>query len=172
MRSLLSPALRAGFLVLLLLALLTIGCGSKTGTLSGKVTYQGKALTGGFVTFISEGPEAKTLSCGIQKDGSYSLSGVPVGPVKITVQGVADRTFKVPKAMENVPGVAEAKSDQPVVNVPLQYSQDRFATHRSTRLANARHRAEVRSEKKGRRGSRASPTEGASQEPLPFLSST
>jgi len=121
MRSPFSPTHCLGLLVFFLLAVMAVGCGSKTATISGKVTYQGKPLPGGFVNFISEGPNATTKPSPIQKDGSYSVSGVPIGPAKITVQGVASRKFRVPQKMQNTPGVADAKSDQPEVFVPAWY---------------------------------------------------
>ena len=124
MRSLSSPTHRLALLVFVLPALVPLGCGSKKASISGKVTYQGKAITGGFVNFISEGPNATTKTSNIEKDGSYSVTGVPPGPAKITVQGVPPpRKFQAPQAMQNKPGVADAKSDQPEeVFVPPQYS--------------------------------------------------
>jgi hypothetical protein len=73
-------------LPLLLLPLpLAIGCGSQTkGTVSGTVTYQGKPLHSGFVTFVVE--NGAPLHTEIQSNGSYRLDKVPVGPVKIGIR--------------------------------------------------------------------------------------
>jgi hypothetical protein len=67
--------------------LLAGGCGSKTGTVSGKVVYKGEAVPGGFVNFIPQsGPDQRTVFPGrIDSSGNYTVSGVPVGPVKILV---------------------------------------------------------------------------------------
>jgi hypothetical protein len=105
--------------VLSLLFVTASGCGQKTGTVSGKVTYQGKALPGGNVNFLSEGQGAVFKTSKIESDGSYSVSGIPVGPAKITVQGVSTRR------MATVPGQEKGgapNSDQKEVIVPPQYS--------------------------------------------------
>jgi len=109
-------------LVLLTPALVLFGCGSKTGTISGKVTYQGKPLGGGSVNFLSEGPNPTMKTGGIQKDGSYSVSGVPVGPAKITVQGIHARKLLIPAQLQKEQGKTEVTTDQPEVYVPPQYS--------------------------------------------------
>jgi hypothetical protein len=70
--------------LVLLFPLLASGCGQGKGTVSGKVTYQGKAVPSGFVTFIPE--QGGALHSDIQSDGSYRLNNVPVGQVKISVE--------------------------------------------------------------------------------------
>jgi hypothetical protein len=61
---------------------LVVGCGG-TGDVSGKVTYKGKSLVFGTVQFEASD---KTLKQGnIEKDGSYSIQGVPVGEAKVAV---------------------------------------------------------------------------------------
>jgi len=107
-------------LLLSLLVGTVSGCGKQTGSVSGKVTLNGKALPGGYVNFQSEAAGATAKSSAIQPDGGYSVSGLPVGPVKITVQGVAVRKLALPKGM---PGGGESpKSDQAEVFVPPQYA--------------------------------------------------
>jgi hypothetical protein len=64
------------------LLLLAAGC-SGPGTVSGKVSYKGKALPGGTVLFIHE--QKGSFSCKIQGDGSYSIADVPAGTVRIAV---------------------------------------------------------------------------------------
>jgi hypothetical protein len=72
--------------LLLLILPLATGCGGQaTGTVSGTVTYQGKPLSSGFVTFVME-KGSPPLSSEIQSDGSYRMVNVPVGPVKIGVR--------------------------------------------------------------------------------------
>jgi hypothetical protein len=77
-------ALHPGWSLIVCLLLGTAGCASK-GTISGKVLYRGKPLPGGTVIFL---PAVGTgaFSSPIQEDGSYSLTQVPPGEVKITVE--------------------------------------------------------------------------------------
>jgi hypothetical protein len=121
MCSLFSSIRGFALLIFLVLSLTAFGCGSKTGTISGKVTYQGKAVTGGSVNFLSEGSESIMKTGGIQKDGSYSVSGVPVGPAKITVQGVKARRLLIPTQLQKEQGKAEVTTDQPEIYVPPKY---------------------------------------------------
>jgi hypothetical protein len=64
--------------------LFSLGCGGPKGDVSGKVTYQGKPLLGGTVTFFAA--DNKVVgSSPISADGDYSIAKVPTGEVKITV---------------------------------------------------------------------------------------
>jgi hypothetical protein len=68
----------AGWCVLLL-----AGCSSSEGTITGKITYQGKLLPAGTVTFVpGQGGHAVTSEI---QDGEYKVTKVPVGSVKIAV---------------------------------------------------------------------------------------
>jgi hypothetical protein len=58
------------------------GCGAGTGSVSGKVTFNGAPRPGGSVQFLTPGG---AFVAEIGPDGSYSLSGVPTGPAKISV---------------------------------------------------------------------------------------
>lgn len=74
-----SNALRViGAMTLSFVALALIGCGGGGGQVSGKVTYQGKAVEGGSVTFSPVSPgernPGKPASGVVGKDGSFSLS--------------------------------------------------------------------------------------------------
>jgi hypothetical protein len=80
-----------GGLVLLMAA--AAGCGS-SGTVSGKVTYKGQPLGGGNVVFYAEGKASQTSP--ISPDGSYSISKIPAGPVKISVETESVRPHKPP----------------------------------------------------------------------------
>lgn len=71
-------------LVLSSLLALAAGCGSRTGTVSGKVTYQKKPVTAGMVQFFPEG-KGGDFSASIKEDGSYTISKLPPGPTKIVV---------------------------------------------------------------------------------------
>jgi hypothetical protein len=75
-----------------------------TGTVTGKVTYQGKPLVEGTVTFLTR--VAKTSSK-IHPDGRYKVSGIPVGPAFIRVESR---------------GLAVPPSDKPGKSMPLPYT--------------------------------------------------
>lgn len=60
-----------------------IGC-SKSGTVTGKVTYDGNVLTAGTVTFIPEDTAKKAVPAEIE-DGVFKAERVPPGPVTVTV---------------------------------------------------------------------------------------
>lgn len=63
---------------------LTIGCGRPTGSITGKVTYKGKVLKGGGVTFVStEGQPSRSASIG--EDGTYSVPQITAGEYKVCV---------------------------------------------------------------------------------------
>jgi hypothetical protein len=98
-----------------LFALAAGGCGGGTGSVSGKVLYQGKPLPGGYVNFLGEKNVTKTSA--IKEDGSYSVSGLPVGTAKISVQGLMKRR------LADLPGQGgkDEKVEQKEVHVPPQY---------------------------------------------------
>ena len=58
------------------------GCGGGKGSVSGKVAYQGQPLPFGSVQFITSGG---AFVSEIRSDGSYAISNVPTGEVKISV---------------------------------------------------------------------------------------
>jgi hypothetical protein len=78
-----------------------IGCGKPTATVTGKVTLNGAPVTAGAVTF--HGEEKFVQSAGIDTNGTYSISNVPVGPVKVTVVPAQ------PRPVRNMPGKTAAK---------------------------------------------------------------
>jgi hypothetical protein len=69
----------------LCLVLASVGCGSK-GTVSGKITYNGKPLPSGTVTFV---PEKGSVVTAAIVDGKYTAEKVPTGPAKILVTSVS-----------------------------------------------------------------------------------
>lgn len=71
-------------LFVLPLALIAVGCGSGQGTVSGKVSYQGKDVPGGTVFILPS--KGGSVSGAIKEDGTYSIAKVPSGPAKVTVE--------------------------------------------------------------------------------------
>ena len=77
-----NQSLRTGVLMLPFI----LGCSSGSiGTVSGKVFYGGKPLSGGTVVFYPEKGGGGFMA-GIGSDGSYEVVDVPVGSAKIAVQ--------------------------------------------------------------------------------------
>lgn len=67
-----------------LTAFLLLACGcARTATVSGKVTYKGRAVTYGSVIMVLTDKTARSTF--IEADGSYTVQGVPPGVVKIGV---------------------------------------------------------------------------------------
>lgn len=118
-----------GFAVLVS-AMGTAGCGSSTGTVSGKVSYKNTMLKGGNVSFISIDKKFNKLA-EIQEDGSYKVEKVPVGEMIICVDtsslrptGVKMPKYAPPPGMESSgykPGTIEDKSKR-YVPVPPDYA--------------------------------------------------
>jgi hypothetical protein len=69
--------------VFALLIPLSMGCGGGKGKVSGTVTVDGQPLPAGTITFY---PSKGTAVPGNISDGQYSVSGVPSGTAKITVE--------------------------------------------------------------------------------------
>jgi len=100
------------------------GCSEPHASLSGKVTYKDKPVTGGTVIFVGE--DGKQTRAEIQPDGMYSSPGVPLGNLKIGVQpapkgpaGLAPKGAKRPPIEKDNPleGVY-GKSGGEFVDIP------------------------------------------------------
>jgi hypothetical protein len=61
------------------------GCGSKRGSVSGKVTWKGETLPSGLVIFVDKDGYVSPPA-GIEVDGSYEAHDVPVGRVTVCVE--------------------------------------------------------------------------------------
>jgi hypothetical protein len=79
-----SPALLFPSLVLVGLTLMAAGCSGGSGTVTGRVTFNGKPLALGTITFHAEAGDQEVFNALI-RDGSYSVDGVRAGPTKVTV---------------------------------------------------------------------------------------
>src|SRR5262245_11423399 len=116
--------LRSGALMLMLSML--VGCGGTkpTGKITGKVTVNGKAVTGGAVTFYSEA--GRVDSGAIQPDGQYTIAQAPVGDVTATVVSAQPRASRPPAGKTpggrdkpaSHPSASETASDVKPVAVP------------------------------------------------------
>lgn len=123
---------RLAMLLPFLLALTSAGCGSSTGTVSGKVYHKKASLKGGSVTFLSADKQfGKTAE--IQEDGSYRLDELPPGDMTICVETSSlnpTRSTFIPKnAMpKNVAGEGDFQPTDPraaaqrYVPIPVRYA--------------------------------------------------
>jgi hypothetical protein len=69
----------------LIAGLAVTGCGgASNATVSGKVTYKGAPVKGGYVTFVSA--NGVTRPGPIAEDGTYTINQLPTGPAKIAVE--------------------------------------------------------------------------------------
>jgi hypothetical protein len=101
--------------VLFLCVAVLAGCGGKKtgGDVSGKVTYNGKAVTSGSVAF--HGSDGKSVSSSIASDGSYKIVKPPLGEVKITVE--TSPPLKVGSSAS--PKSPDGKEGPPKADIPL-----------------------------------------------------
>ena len=77
-------AFKRVYLVGIVCALATLGgCGKKSGTISGKVTFEGKPLQFGSVIFVAA--DGKTTTAGIAKDGTYTSEKIEYGKFSVAV---------------------------------------------------------------------------------------
>lgn len=86
------PCLRRvaqGCLGLLVFALVS-GCGGGKGDVTGKVTFEGKPIPWGRITFVSKGGNQLAISSSI-KNGEYKIVGCPAGLAKISVESFLAR---------------------------------------------------------------------------------
>ena len=102
-------------ILLVVAAAVLAGCDSKpvTGTVSGNVSYAGKAIPAGTITFVSESKGNPTASSPIN-DGAYQVQ-IVVGAAKISVTTPAPAAAPPPGIPDA--GGASVKS----IAIPPQY---------------------------------------------------
>jgi hypothetical protein len=86
------PSLGVRAMSWLTLVWLACGCGPRFANMSGTVTYQGKPVAGGTITFFDAGNRA--ASGAILPDGSYAVAKVTVGRARIAVVAPMDIPFQ------------------------------------------------------------------------------
>lgn len=117
---------------------LLTGCGTKRssgGTVTGKITYNGKPVNGALLRLIPSSKEGEEFRIPVTQEGTYNSSGVPAGDYKIVVQGTevppdVQKTMKqMPKGMD--PAKAEemkqkfqqAHQETPTIPFPAKYKK-------------------------------------------------
>lgn len=111
---------------------LLMGCTSKrstNGSISGKLTYNGKPVNGALLRLIPASKEGEEVRIPVTQEGTYSSTGVPAGDYKVVIQGTqlppdVEKTMKqMPKGMD--PAKAEEmkqkfqQSHQEVPTIPF-----------------------------------------------------
>src|SRR5271165_3037120 len=71
-------------LVAVAVFLCAAGC-AKTGKVSGTVSFEGKPLPGGHISYVSSSAATASKTDEIDENGHYTLDA-PIGPCKITVE--------------------------------------------------------------------------------------
>jgi len=64
--------------------MLGVGCGPKTGTVSGKISVNGKPLSKGMISFFSEVGKRDIIRAQIV-DGAFKTEPISAGPAKIAI---------------------------------------------------------------------------------------
>ena len=112
-----------GIFLTVMLAGVLGGCSSSgknsgpKGTVSGKVTVNGKPITFGAIAFYKEGAAFN----GPIREGSYSVTGVPAGDVKVTINSLPTPAEGGPST--GVPGEEKVSFPKgPFVAVPARFA--------------------------------------------------
>lgn len=112
--------------------LVAAGCGAPTGTLTGKVTYDGKPVAGGAVSFCPV-KDGRPYHGPIDKDGNYTVTGVPLGEALVCLSPSPD--FSPAVAMEKSGKRTEADgsaSGVPQRPFPAKYEDPRTSGFKVT----------------------------------------
>ncbi|MFO0842154.1 MAG: hypothetical protein U0797_07095 [Gemmataceae bacterium] len=99
------------------LLVLAPGCGPRTATAAGKVTYQGKPVVWGSVSLRAA--DGSMHQIGINPDGTYRLDRVPVGPAKVGVSSPDPAPSARLKAAGDDPRVRPGPAPPPGAWFPL-----------------------------------------------------
>src|SRR5262249_13520867 len=98
-------------LVVPLLLIPAVGCGGGAGNISGEVKVGGEPLKEGTIAFVTQARKKKIVT-GAVTDGKYSVSGVPLGEVLVTVQSLSPTPAETLNPAANPPP-AKPKAKKP-----------------------------------------------------------
>ena len=115
------------------------GCGGDSGTVSGKVVYNGTPVKGGVVSFIDG--QGHAVNADVQQDGTYSASKVPLGDVKVTVTTPKAATpnantpsYEAPSGsgFQNPNAAPASGGAKDIVQIPAEYGDPEKTTLKYT----------------------------------------
>lgn len=105
-------------LALVLVVGVVAGCGGgRKGEVSGTISYQGKPLPSGEITFFNN--DKQIVGGASIRDGKYKASSLPPGPVKITVNTSGPDTSVDKKAVPQSEGKPISAAS---IDIPPRYS--------------------------------------------------
>ena len=107
----------------LLIAVVAIGCG-RPSRVTGSVTFDGKPLPGGRITFLCDGGRRPALSSLIREDGGYAIEGPPLGRARVSVQTFAQQPKPKP-GIDPLTGIDHSfgwEDTGPYVPIPARYA--------------------------------------------------
>lgn len=109
-------------IVLSLFTLIVAGCGQRMGDITGTVSYKGKALPSGQVTFF--GADKQVVGGSSIVEGKYKVLKVPPGAVKITVRTPPPPPPAGQTPKQNAPQQREEGMPPPLesIAIPPKYS--------------------------------------------------
>jgi len=96
------PALTIVCLQAALLALSAAGCGLARCDVSGKVTYQGKAIVCGCILLV--GADGLPITANLSAEGEYEAKQVPVGKVDVAVYSLDPARARDPEQARGAEG--------------------------------------------------------------------
>lgn len=110
-------------------AVVPAGCGGDVprGRVHGTIKLGGKPLTGATMIFLAN--DNKTHVIDLKPDGSYEVSGVALGPVKVSLQSAAPRSavkgeFDPPPISSAAKGVIDEKAGKSPTPPPVKGKLD------------------------------------------------
>lgn len=69
------------------LAAAVLGCGSRRASVTGTITYKGQPVKAAAVYFYFD--QGGMYPCDLHPDGTYEMTDIPTGPVKVVVDNAA-----------------------------------------------------------------------------------
>lgn len=114
----------------LLIVLTSVGCGVQVGSISGTVSYNGRLLPSGKITFVCEAGDKPVLTSSIT-DGKYAVEDAPVGQAIVLVETFQTTFTTVPNMPPDAGSGGLPNSSRPnshsgkFVSVPDRYASPR-----------------------------------------------
>ena len=115
----------------LMLSFLTIGCGDSgppKASVTGKVTFEGKPVTKGTVTFLAIDPKGRNATGAIGPDGSYTLQTETAGDGALLGDYVVGISARDDEVLDYTP----PKPIPPKYLVPAKYEDPKTSELKAT----------------------------------------